>query len=148
MIGCAPGAPLVRGDSMNPTPSIMSKPSASGRFGDFGGVDHVSRIDDFDTVDRIDDFGGNGRLQRGVLGRLGRIGIRGPGVVAPTAGDSGDEGGCDDSRAHAVPQFGGHYDRIEAFRAHVPGSRVRSMGRSLRAQRGRANSRASGCRAR
>lgn len=37
MIGCAPGAPLVRGDSMNPTPSIMSKPSASGRFGDFGG---------------------------------------------------------------------------------------------------------------
>ncbi len=34
---CAPGALLVRGDPMNPTPSIMSQPSSSGRFGEFGG---------------------------------------------------------------------------------------------------------------
>ena len=37
MGSCAPGALLVRGDPMNPTPSIMSQPSSSGRFGEFGG---------------------------------------------------------------------------------------------------------------
>ena len=37
MVVCARGAPLVLGDSMNPTPSIMSPPSSTGRFGEFGG---------------------------------------------------------------------------------------------------------------
>ena len=37
MGSCATGALLVRGDPMNPTPSIMSQPSSSGRFGEFGG---------------------------------------------------------------------------------------------------------------
>ena len=37
MGSCASGALLVRGDPVNPTHSIMSQPSSSGRFGEFGG---------------------------------------------------------------------------------------------------------------
>ena len=33
---CEHGSPAI-GDPMNTTPSIMSQPSASGRFGEFGG---------------------------------------------------------------------------------------------------------------